>query len=116
MANRKTATQMLAEACGKPFDEVLEDSSRTFYMSPDEAVEYGLIDKVRVLCLFLLLLEGAGGVKVARRDMFWRYRVIYDAMFVNAAFALGCFFAVYRCIFNSKAVVYVRSTLYRMLF
>lgn len=47
MANRKTATQMLAEACGKPFDEVLQDSSRTFYMSPDEAVEYGLIDKVR---------------------------------------------------------------------
>lgn len=46
MANRKTATQMLAEACGKPFDEVLEDSARTFYMSPDEAVEYGLIDKV----------------------------------------------------------------------
>ena len=46
MANRKTATQMLAEACGKPFDEVLEDSSRTFYLSPDEAVAYGLIDKV----------------------------------------------------------------------
>lgn len=46
MANRKTATQMLAEACGKPFDEVLKDSSRTFYMSPEEAVEYGLIDKV----------------------------------------------------------------------
>lgn len=37
---------MLAEACGKPFDEVLQDSSRTFYMSPDEAVSYGLIDKV----------------------------------------------------------------------
>lgn len=47
MSNRKTATQMLAEACGKPFDEVLIDSSRTFYMSPDEAVTYGLIDKVR---------------------------------------------------------------------
>ncbi|CAM9928165.1 unnamed protein product [Ectocarpus sp. 6 AP-2014] len=46
MANRKTATQMLSEACGKPYDEVLEDSSRTFYMSPDDAVEYGLIDKV----------------------------------------------------------------------
>ncbi|CAM9535109.1 unnamed protein product, partial [Hapterophycus canaliculatus] len=45
-AAQKTATQMLAEACGKPFDEVLEDSSRTFYMSPDDAVEYGLIDKV----------------------------------------------------------------------
>ena len=37
---------MMAEACSKPFDEVLKDSSRTFYMSPDEAVEYGLIDKV----------------------------------------------------------------------
>lgn len=48
MANRKTATQMLAEACGKPFDEVLHDSSRTFYMSPEEAVAYGLIDKVRL--------------------------------------------------------------------
>lgn len=49
MANRKTATQMLAEACGKPYDEVLQDSSRTFYLSPDEAVEYGLIDKARIL-------------------------------------------------------------------
>lgn len=54
MANRKTATQMLAEACGKPFDEVLQDSSRTFYMSPDEAVEYGLIDKVRETTQLLL--------------------------------------------------------------
>eukprot|EP00904_Undaria_pinnatifida_P005213 jgi/Undpi1/1821/HiC_scaffold_12.g05208.m1 len=45
MANRTTATQMLAEACGQPFDEVLEDSSRTFYLSPDEGVEYGFIDK-----------------------------------------------------------------------
>lgn len=55
MANRKTATQMLAESCGKPFDEVLEDSSRTFYMSPDEAVEYGLIDKVSETALLLYL-------------------------------------------------------------
>lgn len=56
MANRKTATQMLAEACGKPFDEVLKDSSRTFYMSPEEAVEYGLIDKARLdaKCCFLV--------------------------------------------------------------
>lgn len=49
---------MLAEACGKPFDEVLQDSSRTFYMSPDEAVEYGLIDKVKacLLCFWHLPL------------------------------------------------------------
>ena len=55
MANRTTATQMLAEACGKPFDEVLEDSSRTFYLSPDEVVEYGLIDKVTNLVLAKIL-------------------------------------------------------------
>lgn len=46
MANRKTATSMLASACGKTYDQVLEDSSRTFYMSPEEALEYGLIDQV----------------------------------------------------------------------
>ncbi|CAM9479253.1 unnamed protein product [Chrysoparadoxa australica] len=46
LANRKIATDMLAKACGKTFDEVERDSSRTFYMSPDEAVDYGLIDKV----------------------------------------------------------------------
>lgn len=51
--------------------------TQMFYLSPDEAVEHGLIDKVRVVCLFLfLLLEGAGAVKVARRDTFWRYRAI----------------------------------------
>ena len=46
---------MLAEACGQPFDEVLEDSSRTFYLSPDEAVEYGSIDKVTNLVLVKIL-------------------------------------------------------------
>lgn len=52
MANRKTATTMLASACGKTYDQVLEDSSRTFYMSPEEALEYGLIDQVNeIACI-----------------------------------------------------------------
>lgn len=46
MANRKITCTMLSQACGKPYDIVEKDASRTFYMSPDEAVTYGLIDKV----------------------------------------------------------------------
>ncbi|CAM9396273.1 unnamed protein product [Phaeothamnion confervicola] len=46
MQNRKTTVSMLAQACGKAYDEVEKDASRTFYMTPDEAVTYGLIDKV----------------------------------------------------------------------
>ena len=34
------------QACGKDIAEVERDSSRVRYLSPPEAVEYGLIDKV----------------------------------------------------------------------
>mmetsp|Transcript_4761 Transcript_4761/g.7198 ORF Transcript_4761/g.7198 Transcript_4761/m.7198 type:complete len:285 (+) Transcript_4761:14-868(+) len=46
IANRRVTCSMISQACGKAYDVVEKDSSRTFYMSPDEAVEYGLIDKV----------------------------------------------------------------------
>jgi ATP-dependent protease ClpP protease subunit len=46
MANRKVTCTMLSQACGKPYDVVEKDASRTFYMTPDEAVTYGLIDRV----------------------------------------------------------------------
>jgi len=46
MQNRKTQCELLARACGRPYDEVVKDSSRTKYLQPDEAVEYGIIDKV----------------------------------------------------------------------
>jgi ATP-dependent Clp protease protease subunit len=46
MANREVTVQMLSKACGKAYETVEQDASRTFYMSPEEAVEYGLIDKV----------------------------------------------------------------------
>merc|ERR1719160_1096011 len=32
--------------CCRPVDEVMRDASRTKYLQPDEAVEYGLVDKV----------------------------------------------------------------------
>jgi len=45
-ANRKTVCSLLAEACGKPLETVINDCSRTKYLQPHEAVEYGLIDRV----------------------------------------------------------------------
>ena len=36
----------LSERTGKDYDTIKEDTDRDFYMSPSEAVEYGLIDMV----------------------------------------------------------------------
>lgn len=44
--NRKTTCELLATACGKPLDTVMNDCARVKYLQPHEAVEYGLIDKV----------------------------------------------------------------------
>ncbi|KAJ8612826.1 hypothetical protein CTAYLR_002053 [Chrysophaeum taylorii] len=46
MVNRKVQCEMLARACGKNVEEVMRDASRTKYLQPEEAVEYGLIDRV----------------------------------------------------------------------
>ena len=36
----------LSERTGKDYDTIKEDTDRDFYMSPNEAVQYGLIDLV----------------------------------------------------------------------
>jgi ATP-dependent Clp protease protease subunit len=36
----------LAERTGQPMERIQTDTDRDFFMSPAEAVEYGLIDKV----------------------------------------------------------------------
>jgi len=46
LANRKVTCSLIAKACGKDLDTVMQDASRTKYLSPQEAVEYGMIDKV----------------------------------------------------------------------
>jgi len=46
MANRKVMCELLARSCGKSVEEVTLDASRTKYLQPEEAVEYGLIDRV----------------------------------------------------------------------
>lgn len=43
---KDSLTKILAENCGQKFEKVLADCERNFYMSAEEAKEYGLIDKV----------------------------------------------------------------------
>jgi ATP-dependent Clp protease protease subunit len=43
---KKKLNQELAERTGQPMERVVEDTDRDFFMSPAEAVDYGLIDKV----------------------------------------------------------------------
>ncbi|KGG13685.1 MULTISPECIES: ATP-dependent Clp endopeptidase proteolytic subunit ClpP [Prochlorococcus] len=43
---KETLNQLLAEHTGQPIDKISEDTDRDHFLSPQEAVEYGLIDKV----------------------------------------------------------------------
>ncbi|MBE9066022.1 ATP-dependent Clp endopeptidase proteolytic subunit ClpP [Leptolyngbya cf. ectocarpi LEGE 11479] len=43
---KKTLNDALAEHTGQPLEKISEDTERDFFMSPSEAVEYGLIDQV----------------------------------------------------------------------
>ncbi len=38
--------RILAEATAQPFEKVEKDTDRDYFMNPDEAVKYGLIDKI----------------------------------------------------------------------
>lgn len=43
---KKLSIEYLAKACGKPEEKIASDMERDFFMSADEAKEYGIIDKV----------------------------------------------------------------------
>jgi len=43
---KKELTQLIADHCGQKFDKVSKDSDRDYFMSADEAKDYGLIDEV----------------------------------------------------------------------
>ena len=45
---RERLNQMLADHTGQTVERIAEDTDRDFWMSPDEAAEYGLIDSVQV--------------------------------------------------------------------
>lgn len=38
--------EIMSECTGQPLDKIAQDSERDFYMSPQEAKEYGIIDEV----------------------------------------------------------------------
>ena len=43
---RTTLNQILADATGKPFDQVERDTERDNYLRAEQALEYGLIDRI----------------------------------------------------------------------
>lgn len=43
---KKICAGIIAEKTGQPIEKVLEESERDFYMNPQQAVEYGIIDKI----------------------------------------------------------------------
>lgn len=45
---KQMCATIIAELTGQPIAKILEDSERDFFMSPAEAVKYGLIDKIAV--------------------------------------------------------------------
>jgi ATP-dependent Clp protease, protease subunit len=46
IATRRQLAEIYHRTTGKPVEEILRDLERDFYMSPDEAKEYGIIDTV----------------------------------------------------------------------
>ena len=45
---REDINKILSEKTGKSYEQIEKDTDRDFFMTAQEAVEYGLIDKVFV--------------------------------------------------------------------
>ena len=43
---KETLNKLLSEHTGQPLEKIVEDTERDYFLSPYEAVKYGLIDKV----------------------------------------------------------------------
>jgi len=43
---KKRLSEIMAKSTGQPLEKIQEDSERDFYMSPEEAQNYGIIDEV----------------------------------------------------------------------
>ena len=48
LQNREVINTVLAEKTGQTYEKVTQDSARTMYLDANQALEYGLIDKVLV--------------------------------------------------------------------
>jgi ATP-dependent Clp protease protease subunit len=43
---KRTLTELLAERCGKPYEELLNDMERDHYMDAEESLRYGIVDEI----------------------------------------------------------------------
>ncbi|MEL6813446.1 MAG: ATP-dependent Clp endopeptidase proteolytic subunit ClpP [Cyanobacteria bacterium J06598_3] len=43
---KSSLNEAMAQHTGQPLEKIKEDTERDFFMSPEEAVEYGIVDKV----------------------------------------------------------------------
>lgn len=43
---KKMTSTLLSKFTGKPFETIIEDSERDYYMNAEQSLEYGLIDKI----------------------------------------------------------------------
>ncbi|MDD3124576.1 MAG: ATP-dependent Clp endopeptidase proteolytic subunit ClpP [Candidatus Kapabacteria bacterium] len=46
LRTRDTLYKIISKHSGKSVEQILKDAERDYYMSPEEAVEYGLIDRI----------------------------------------------------------------------
>ncbi|HIK32605.1 MAG TPA: ATP-dependent Clp protease proteolytic subunit [Oscillatoriales cyanobacterium M59_W2019_021] len=46
LANKQTMLEILSKNTGQPVEKLAKDTDRTFYLTPEQAKEYGLIDRV----------------------------------------------------------------------
>ncbi|WP_335964918.1 ATP-dependent Clp protease proteolytic subunit [Galbibacter sp. PAP.153] len=43
---KEIGAQILADNCGQPFDKIMKDFNRDYWMDADESVEYGIVDGI----------------------------------------------------------------------
>ena len=46
IANKRTILEIFSKNTGQPIEKIAKDLDRTFYLTPEQAKEYGLIDRV----------------------------------------------------------------------
>lgn len=46
LANKRTMLEIFSKNTGQPIEKIQKDLDRTFYLTPEQAKEYGLIDRV----------------------------------------------------------------------
>jgi ATP-dependent Clp protease protease subunit len=44
LKTKEKLNRILAEACGKSYEQMVEDTDRDYYMDADEAIAYGIVD------------------------------------------------------------------------